>query len=45
MIRIRILGRLFYNVVWTRLSAPEGAEAPILLIVDVSDAKNDIPLS
>lgn len=47
---IRLFGRLFWNVVITRLSGPIGAQAPRLIIVDVSNyedsnERNDIPLA
>lgn len=31
---IRILGRLFYAIVWTFLPAPKGAKPPVLILLE-----------
>jgi hypothetical protein len=38
---IRILGRLFWNIVRTRLAGPEKANRPILVLVEDCDEKTN----
>lgn len=40
---IRILGRLFWNIVRTRLAGPVGADAPILIVVIDTDMECGVP--